>query len=62
MIGCFFVASTEIMDFNKKFFYFFKDFLQKHPDDLKKHVVNKVKGLKKFKEIFQKVVKNGQRF
>ena len=36
--------------------------IKKNPDDLKKHVVFKVSRLKKIKEIFQKVAKNGQRF
>ena len=35
---------------------------KKYPYDLEKYVVNKVRGLKKFKEIFKKLAKNGQRF
>ena len=38
------------------------DFFKKHPDDLEKYVVNKVRRLKKIKEIFQKVEKSGSRF
>ena len=49
------------MHFNKKF-YFFNEIFKKYPDDLKKYVVNKVRRLKKFKEIFQKVAKSGSRF
>ena len=40
----------------------FNEIFEKYPDDLKKHVVNKVRRLKKFKKIFQKAAKNGQRF
>ena len=49
------------MNFYKKF-YFFNEIFEKYPDDLKKHVVNKVRILKKTKEIFQKVAKSGSRF
>ena len=40
----------------------FNEILKKHPDNLEKHVVNKVRILKKIKEIFQKVAKSGSRF
>lgn len=40
----------------------FKEIFEKHPDDLEKYVVKKVRRLKKFKEIFQKVAKSGSRF
>ena len=56
-----FVASIENVNFNK-WFLLFKEILQKHPDDLKKYVVNKGRELKNFKEIFQKVAKSGSRF
>lgn len=59
MIGCFFVALIKNMNFYKKF-YFFNEIFEKYPDDLKKHVVNKVRRLKKFKKIFQKAAKNGR--
>ena len=49
------------LNFNK-LFLLFKEILQKHPDDLKKYVVNKGRELKNFKEIFQKVAKSGSRF
>ena len=35
----------------------FNEILKKHPDDLKKYVVNKVRRLKKFKGILLKVAK-----
>lgn len=43
-------------------FFKFNEILKKHPDNLEKHVVNKVRILKKIKEIFQKVAKSGSRF
>ena len=43
-------------------FTFFNEIFQKHPENLKKHVVNKGRELKNFKEIFQKVAKSGSRF
>lgn len=58
----FFVALIEKFEFQQNTFTFFNEIFEKYPDDLEKHVVNKVRRLKKFKEIFQKVAKIGQRF
>ena len=61
MIGCFFVALIKNMNFYKNF-YFFNEIFEKYPDDLKKHVVNKVRRLKKFKKFFKKRQKMGNDF
>lgn len=47
------------MNYNKKFLLFFNEIFKKHPDDLKKHVVNKVRRLKKLKKFFKKWQKVG---
>ena len=49
------------MNFYKKF-YFFNEIFEKYPDDLKKHVVNKVRRLKKIKKFFKKRQKMGNDF
>lgn len=57
-----FQKTTEKCLTNLKNFTFFIEIFEKYPDDLEKYVVNKVRRLKKIKEIFQKVAKIGQRF